>query len=228
MSATTRRTRRTAALLLGATLVTLTATACNSTGGPSVSTEAKQTAAATSAPAAGAPAKPADSKPAESKPAESKPAESKPAESKPAEAAKAPAKVGDTIALKSTLEKGNTADVTALKVVDPAQSTNEYLTAADGKHYVAVQFQIKPTGAKAYSEAPWSAAKVIDDQGQAYGPTLADTKAGPSFQTPTNIASGETGKGFVVFEVPNGTKLDKVQFSLDNGFADQVGQWKLG
>ncbi|WP_043469348.1 DUF4352 domain-containing protein [Kitasatospora sp. MBT66] len=218
MSATTRRTRRTAALLLGATLVTLTATACNSTGGPSVSTEAKQTAAATSAPAAGAPAKPADSKPAESKPAESK----------PAEAAKAPAKVGDTIALKSTLEKGNTADVTALKVVDPAQSTNEYLTAADGKHYVAVQFQIKPTGAKAYSEAPWSAAKVIDDQGQAYGPTLADTKAGPSFQTPTNIASGETGKGFVVFEVPNGTKLDKVQFSLDNGFADQVGQWKLG
>ncbi|MFB8240724.1 DUF4352 domain-containing protein [Kitasatospora purpeofusca] len=222
MSATTRRTRRTAALLLGATLVTLTATACNSTGGPSVSTEAKQTAATTSAPAAGA----GGSAPA--KPADSKPAESKPAESKPAEAAKAPAKVGDTIALKSTLEKSNTADVTALKVVDPAQSTNEYLTAADGKHYVAVQFQIKPTGAKAYSEAPWSAAKVIDDQGQAYGPTLADTKAGPSFQTPTNIASGETGKGYVVFEVPNGTKLDKVQFSLDNGFADQVGQWKLG
>ncbi|WP_405005929.1 DUF4352 domain-containing protein [Kitasatospora purpeofusca] len=217
MSATTRRTRRTAALLLGATLVTLTATACNSTGGPSVSTEAKQTAAATSAPAADA----GGSAPA-------KPADSKPAESKPAEAAKAPAKVGDTIALKGTLEKGNTADVTALKVVDPAQSSNEYLHAADGKHYVAVQFQIKPTGAKAYSEAPWSAAKVVDDQGQAYGPTLAETKAGPSFQTPTNIASGETGKGFVVFEVPNGTKLDKVQFSLDNGFADQVGQWKLG
>ncbi|MCX4687441.1 DUF4352 domain-containing protein [Kitasatospora purpeofusca] len=211
MSATIRRTRRTAALLLGATLVTLTATACDSTGGPSVSTEAKQTPAAT-APAAGA----ATSAPA------------KPADSKPAEAAKAPAKVGDTIALKSTLEKGNTADVTALKLVDPAQSSNEYLHAEDGKHYVAVQFQIKPTGAKAYSEAPWSAAKVVDDQGQAYGPTLAETKAGPSFQTPTNIASGETGKGFVVFEVPNGTKLDKVQFSLDNGFADQVGQWKLG
>ncbi|CAN3982453.1 DUF4352 domain-containing protein [Kitasatospora purpeofusca] len=216
MSATIRRTRRTAALLLGATLVTLTATACDSTGGPSVSTEAKQTPAAT-APAAGAATS-----------AAAKPADSKPAESKPAEAAKAPAKVGDTIALKGTLEKGNTADVTALKVVDPAQSSNEYLHAEDGKHYVAVQFQIKPTGAKAYSEAPWSAAKVVDDQGQAYGPTLAETKAGPSFQTPTNIASGETGKGFVVFEVPNGTKLDKVQFSLDNGFADQVGQWKLG
>ncbi|MFC5665287.1 DUF4352 domain-containing protein [Kitasatospora misakiensis] len=209
MSAATRRTRRAAALLLGATLVTLTATACNSTGGPSVSTEAKQTAA--SAPAADTGSAPA-----------------KPAESKPAEAAKAPAKIGDTIALKGTLEKSNTADVTAVKVVDPAESTNEYLTAADGKHYVAVQFQIKPTGAKAYGETPWSSAKVVDTQGQSYGPTLADTKAGPSFQTPTNIASGETGKGFVVFEVPNGTKLDKVRFSLDNGFADQVGQWKIG
>ncbi|MER5355929.1 DUF4352 domain-containing protein [Kitasatospora sp. NPDC002551] len=215
MSVTTRRTRRTAALLVGAALVALTATACDSTGGTSVSTEPKQTAAA-SAPAAG------DSG------AAAKPADGKPADGKPSEAAKAPAKIGDTIALKGTLEKGNTADVTAVKVVDPAESTNEYLTAADGKHYVAVQFQIKVTGSKAYSEAPWSSAKVIDGQGQAYGPTLADTKAGPSFQTPTNIASGETGKGFVVFEVPDGTKLDKVQFSLDNGFADQVGQWKIG
>ncbi|MFB6889183.1 DUF4352 domain-containing protein [Kitasatospora sp. NPDC056327] len=218
MSVITRRSRRTAALLAGAALVVLTATACNSTGGATVSTEAKQTAASAPAADGGAPAKPA----------ESKPSDAKPAKSKPAEAAKAPAKIGDTIALKGTLEKSNTADVTAVKVVDPAESTNQYLTAADGKHYVAVQFQIRPTGSKAYSEAPWSSAKVIDGQGQAYGPTLADTKAGPSFQTPTNIAAGETGKGFVVFEVPNGTKLDKIQFSLDNGFADQVGQWKIG
>ncbi|MEV6977912.1 DUF4352 domain-containing protein [Kitasatospora sp. NPDC093806] len=216
MSAAARRTnRRTAALLIGATVVALTATACGSTGGPTVSTEAKQTAAATSAPAADAGAA-------------AKPAESKPAETKPAEAAKAPAKIGDTIALKGTLDKGNTADVTALKVVDPAASSNEYLKAEDGKHYVAVQFQIKATGSKAYGEAPWSSAKVVDDQGQSYGPSLAETKAGPSFQTPTNIAAGEAGKGFVVFEVPNGTKLDKVQFALDNGFAQQVGQWKIG
>ncbi|MFJ9949323.1 DUF4352 domain-containing protein [Kitasatospora sp. NPDC091207] len=84
------------------------------------------------------------------------------------------------------------------------------------------------TGGKAYSETPWSSAKVVDAQGQAYGPNLADTKAGPSFQTPTNIAAGETGKGFIAFEVPTDAKLDKVQFALDSGFADQVGQWKIG
>ncbi|WP_327680165.1 DUF4352 domain-containing protein [Kitasatospora sp. NBC_00458] len=208
-------TRRTAALLLGAALVTLTATACTSTGGPTVSTEAKQTSAA--APAA-----------ADGSAAPASPAESKPAETKPADAPKAPAKIGDTIALKGSLDKGNTADVTALKVVDPAASSNEYLKAEDGKHYVAVQFQIKPTGSKAYGESPFVSAKLLDTQGQAYSATLADTKAGPSFQTPTNIAAGETGKGFVAFEIPDGTKLDKVQFALDSGFAQQVGQWKIG
>ncbi|MFJ2191399.1 DUF4352 domain-containing protein [Kitasatospora sp. NPDC087861] len=212
MSATARTTarraatRRTAALLLGAALVTLTATACNSTGGASVSTEAKQTAAT------GGTAKPAGDKPAETK---------------AADAPKAPAKVGDTIALKG-MDKGNTADVTTVKVADPAESANEYLKPADGKRYVAVQFQIKATGAQAYSEAPWGSAKVVDAQGQAYGPSLAETKAGPAFQTPTNIAPGETGKGFVTFEVPVDAKLDKVQFALDNGFANQVGQWKIG
>ncbi|MET8623512.1 DUF4352 domain-containing protein [Kitasatospora sp. NPDC004669] len=208
MSATARRTtsaRRTAALLLGAALATLTATACNSTGGASVSTEAKQTAAATTGPAGA----------------------TKPAETKASDAPKVPAKIGDTIALKGS-DKGNAADVVAVKVVDPAESANEYLKPADGKHYVAVQFQIKATGVQAYGEAPASSAKVVDTQGQAYGPNLEETKAGPAFQTPTNIAPGETGKGFVTFEIPDGTKLDKVQFALDNGFADQVGQWKIG
>ncbi|GAA2790753.1 DUF4352 domain-containing protein [Kitasatospora sp. CM 4170] len=209
VATTARRTRRNAALLLGAALVALTATACNSTAGSTVATEPKQTAAATSAPGAATGAAAA------------------PAGTKPADAPKAAAKVGDTIALKG-MEKGNTADVTAVKLVDPAESANEFLKPADGKRYVAVQFQIKATGTQAYGESPLSSAKVVDAQGQSYGPTFAETKAGPDFQTPTNIASGETGKGFVTFEVPTDAKIDKIQFALDNGFANQVGQWKIG
>ncbi|MEU6232585.1 DUF4352 domain-containing protein [Kitasatospora sp. NPDC047058] len=214
MSATTTR-RRTATLLLGAALITLSATACNSTGGPSVATEPKQSAAATTAPGGATGATGAASGAA------------KPAESKPADAPKAAAKLGDTIALKG-MEKSNTADVTAVKLVDPAESANEYFKPADGKRWVAVQFQIKATGAAAYGEAPLNSAKVVDTQGQAYGPTVAETKAGPDFQTPTNIAPGESGKGFITFEVPADAKIDKVQFALDNGFANQVGQWKIG
>ncbi|MER7581600.1 DUF4352 domain-containing protein [Kitasatospora sp. NPDC097691] len=212
MSANARRTavrrsatRRTAALLLGAALVTLSATACNSTGGSSVSTEAKQTAAA---PGNGTDA-------------------AKPAESKPADTAKAPAKVGDTIALKGN-DPADTADVTLVKVVDTAEGADEFTHPADGKRFVAIQFRIKASGKKAYSDVPANSAKVLDAQGQAFGTTIADTKAGPSFQVPANIAPGESALGFVTFEVPKDAKLDKAQFGLDSGFAPQTGQWKLG
>ncbi|MFF4379213.1 DUF4352 domain-containing protein [Kitasatospora sp. NPDC001547] len=205
-------TRRTA-LLLGAALVTLSATACSSTSGPSVSTEPKRTAAATGSEAA--------------KPAESKPADGKPAENKPADTGKAAAKVGDTIALKGN-DPADTADVTVVKVVDNAEGGDEFTHPAEGNRFVAVQFRIKASGKKAYSDVPGNSAKVVDTQGQAFGTTIADTKAGPSFQVPANIAPGESALGFVTFEVPKDAKLDKAQFGLDSGFAPQTGQWKLG
>ncbi|MFE4974074.1 DUF4352 domain-containing protein [Kitasatospora sp. NPDC056651] len=210
MSASTRTTavRRTAALLVGAALVTLSATACDSTGGSSVSTEAKGTAAVTGSEAA-------------------KPAGAGPADGKPADTAKAPAKAGDTIALKGN-DPADTADVTLVKVVDNAEGDNEFTHPADGKRFVAVQFRIKASGKKAYSDAPGNSAKLLDAEGQAFGTTIADTKAGPSFQVPANIAPGESALGFVTFEVPKDAKLDKAQFGLDSGFAPQTGQWKLG
>ncbi|MGV9269970.1 DUF4352 domain-containing protein [Kitasatospora sp. NPDC003701] len=212
MAVTTRATRRNAALLLGAALVALTATACNSTGGSTVSTEPKQTSAA--APAAGSPGA-------------ANPAESKPAESKPADAPKAAAKVGDTIALKGN-DPADVADVTLVKVVDNAEGEDEFTHPADGKRFVSVQFRIKASGKKAYSDVPGNSAKLLDAQGQAFGSTVADTKAGPGFQLPANVAPGESALGFVTFEVPKDIKLDRAQFGLDSGFAPQTGQWKLG
>ncbi|KDN83175.1 DUF4352 domain-containing protein [Kitasatospora cheerisanensis] len=192
------RTRRTAAVLLGACLLAAATTAC----GPdnSVSTTPK---AAASTPASGSAAAPAD---------------------KPATGSVA--KLGDTIGLKGT-EKSNTADVTLVKVVDNAEGADEYTKAADGKRFVSVQFRIKATGSAAYADAPANSAKVLDAQGQGYGSTVAETKAGPEFPVPANIAPGETALGFITFEVPADAKLDKIQFALDSGFAQQTGQWKL-
>ncbi|MEV6210891.1 DUF4352 domain-containing protein [Kitasatospora sp. NPDC051914] len=187
--------RRSAAALLAASLVALGATACN-TGDSSVSTEAKKPAS--SAPAASGGAK---------------------------QGAPAPAKVGDTIALKG-FEKNGTADVTVVKIVDNAEGEDEFSKPADGKRFVAVQFRIKATG-KAYSDAPSNSAKLLDNQGQSYDTSLYDTKAGQGFSGSVNIAPGESGLGFLTFEVPKDAVLDKVQFTLDSGMADQTGQWKL-
>ncbi|KQV23972.1 MULTISPECIES: DUF4352 domain-containing protein [unclassified Kitasatospora] len=194
-------TRRRAALLLTAGLVVLGATACTDTK-PSVSTEAKPAATAS-----------ADG---------SKAADP----GKSAEGAKAAAKLGDTIALKGNLAD-TTADVTAVKLVDNAEGVDEFSKPADGKRFVAIQFRIKATG-KGYNDSPSNSAKLIDAQGQAFNTSLDDTKAGPSFAAGTTIAAGESGLGFLTFEVPADAKLDKVQFTLDSGFAPQTGQWKLG
>jgi hypothetical protein len=140
--------------------------------------------------------------------------------------APAAAKLGDTIALKGT-ETGEAADVTAVKVADNTEGADEFTKPGDGKRFVAVQFRIKATGTKGYNDAPQNSAKLIDAQGQSYGSTVADTKAGPAFQVPATIAAGESALGFVTFEVPADAKLAEVQFALDSGFAQQSGQWNL-
>ncbi|MFD9126059.1 DUF4352 domain-containing protein [Kitasatospora sp. NPDC059571] len=200
MKRSTATARRSAALLLGTALVALGATACNTTGA-SVSTEAKQPAAAAPSGAGSAAA----------------------GSGKQAAGA---AKVGDTIALKG-FDKGSTADVTVVKVVDNAEGEDEFTKPADGKRFVAVQFRIRATGAKAYSDAPANSAKLLDGQGQSFGPSFFDTKAGQGFSGAVTIAPGESGLGFLTFEVPKDTRLEKVQFTLDSGMADQTGQWKL-
>jgi hypothetical protein len=193
--ATTAR-RRSAAVLLGAALVVLGATACDPKGA-SVSTSAKPTSAAAATAPASSAAKPSST-----------------------------AKVGDTISLKGT-DKGDTADVTVVKVVDNPEGADEFTKPADGKRFVAVQFRIKATGSKAYSDAPQNSAKLLDTQGQAYAASVSETKAGPSFQVPASIAAGESALGFITFEVPTDARIEKAQFALDSGFADQTGQWKL-
>ncbi|MFJ5232476.1 DUF4352 domain-containing protein [Kitasatospora sp. NPDC088391] len=201
--ASVRTNRRTAAVLFGAALLAAATTACGPADN-SVSTTPKSTAAATGAAAGGSP------------------------QAQGGEAKSSTAKVGDTIALKGT-EKTNTADVTVVKVVDNPEGADEFSKPADGKRFVAVQFRIKATGSAAYADAPQNSAKLLDAQGQGFGSSIAsETKAGPEFPVPANIAPGESALGFITFEVPADAKIDKIQFALDSGFAQQTGQWKVG
>ncbi|MFB7948475.1 DUF4352 domain-containing protein [Kitasatospora phosalacinea] len=197
---------RTATLVLGAALLA-TATAC----GPSDSTVSTTPKSSAAAPAGGGGSAPA--------------AAPESPESKGA-GAPAVAKVGDTISLKG-FEKKDTADVTLVKVVDPAESADEFLQPEEGKRYVSVQFRIKATGSAAYTDTPAIGAKLIDAQGQSFDSTFAETKAGPEFPGAVNIAPGESSLGFVTFEIPSDAKVDKVQYALNSGFAEQSGQWKV-
>jgi hypothetical protein len=136
------------------------------------------------------------------------------------------AKVGDTLTLEG-FEEGSKLDVTVVKVADPAKSANEFLEPDSGKRLVGVQFQLVNTGKAAYSDSPSNGAQVADSEGQQFDSTFADITAGPSMSSGLKLKPGAKGLGWIVFEVPKAAKLDTVQFTMDSGFADQTGEWKV-
>ncbi|MFE9022512.1 DUF4352 domain-containing protein [Streptomyces sp. NPDC007808] len=136
------------------------------------------------------------------------------------------AEVGDTLALKG-MESGSGLDVTVVKVVDHAKSADEFFAPEDGKRWIGVQFQLVNTGSKVYSDAPMNGAKTTDDQGQQFGPVIADITAGPSMSSDVRLKPGAKALGWVVFEMPKASKAATVTFAMDSGFAQQAGEWKL-
>ncbi|WP_316750024.1 DUF4352 domain-containing protein [Streptomyces herbicida] len=136
------------------------------------------------------------------------------------------AKVGDTIALKG-MEDGSKLDVTVVKVADPAKSSDEFTTPESGKRFVGVQFKLVNTGTAAYSDSPGNGAQITDADGQQFESTFADITAGPAMSSDVKLKPGAKALGWIVFEVPKGSKAATVQFTLDSGMADQTGEWKL-
>ncbi|MEY9878069.1 hypothetical protein ABH931_007593 [Streptacidiphilus sp. MAP12-33] len=198
MSHTTNRSRRAALAVAVGALLIAGTAACNPTTGSSVSTDAKPTTASSGAKSTSGGGQSSASK---------------------------AAKVGDTIALKGM---DTSADITVVKIVDNPAGADDYTTPDAGKRFVAVQFRIKVTGGKAYSDSPSNGAKLVDSQGQSYDADIAsDTKAGTSFPAIENLALGATGLGFITFQVPTGAKITQIQFGLDSGMADQTGQWSV-
>lgn len=143
-----------------------------------------------------------------------------------ASASPTPAAVGGTLSL-TGINKGEKIDVTVVKVVDPAHGT-ELSSPAPRMRLVAVQFRLRNTGSVTYHDAPANGAKVVDAKGQGFDAAIADTtSAGPNFPATTTISPKGTALGFVVFEVPTGSKIATIQFALDSGFSNDVGQWKV-
>ncbi|MCQ8768342.1 DUF4352 domain-containing protein [Streptomyces telluris] len=134
--------------------------------------------------------------------------------------------VGGKLTLKGK-KPGEQLDVTLKGFADPAHSDNKYMKPAAGKRWVAAQFELVNTGTAAYSDSPSSGAKVVDGQGQSFTQTMGSVTEGPKFPVTVNIAQGAKSLGWVVFSVPENSKPEKVQFTLNGGFANETGEWTL-
>ena len=145
----------------------------------------------------------------------------------PSATVKATAKLGGAITLNG-IDPATEAAITAIKVVDPTTSMDGSTPTA-GSRYVAVQFQIQNTGTLAHTEYVPNCAKVLDTSGHQFEAayTVLSVSAGPIFEVETALRPGQKAVGYIVFEVPTASKVAKVQFTMDLGYAFESGEWTV-
>ncbi|WP_406121230.1 DUF4352 domain-containing protein [Streptomyces sp. NBC_00989] len=134
-------------------------------------------------------------------------------------------KVGDTLSL-TGINSGEKLDVTVVKVVDPAHG-GQFDRPSQGNRFVSVQFKLKNTGTAVYKDSPSNGATVIDKDGQRFSASLNNSTAGPSFPGSVTISAGKAALGFMTFEVPTASRVVTVQFAMNSGFSDDVGEWQV-
>ncbi|WKD30805.1 hypothetical protein [Streptomyces xanthophaeus] len=136
----------------------------------------------------------------------------------------APDGSGETISLTGN-GPGLRLDVTLTQVVDPASPAGPESTGTD--RLVATRFRLENTGTAVYQDSPAPAAHLLDTAGQRFTGDDVPTTAGPAFPETVTLDPGGTAEGFVAFRIPADAEPAAVQFALDTGLADDVGQWSL-
>ncbi|MEU9087201.1 hypothetical protein [Streptomyces sp. NPDC048357] len=143
----------------------------------------------------------------------------------------APGGSGETISLAGN-EPGQRLDVTLTQVVDPASPTPgtpaEAEADTDGPdRLLAVRFRLENSGTAVYRDSPAPAAHLLDTTGRRFTGLNVPTTAGASFPDTITLDPGGTAEGFVTFRLPEDADPAAVQFALNAGLADDVGQWSL-
>ncbi|MFJ4775849.1 DUF4352 domain-containing protein [Streptomyces sp. NPDC088762] len=139
----------------------------------------------------------------------------------------APGGAGETVSLSGT-EPGQRLDVTLVRVVDPAAPAGAEGPAPDAStRLVAVQFSLENTGTAVYKDSPAPAAHLLNTSGQRFAGLNTATTAGDPFPDTVTLDPGGTADGHVAFRLPEDAVPEAVQFALNGGLADDVGQWSL-
>lgn len=156
-------------------------------------------------------------------PSSSQPSADAPTDTPTSQPPPAAAGIGDTITL--AVSDGGQVQMTALKVIDPAKSSNEYIQPEAGNRYVAVRFRIHNVGPAVFEDSPSNGAKIIDRDDQQHDASLFDAVE-PGLGS-LKIAPGASRVGFITFEVPKAAKVKIVQWTPESGFGDETGEWIL-
>jgi hypothetical protein len=120
----------------------------------------------------------------------------------------------------------NSETVTLVRIVDPAQPSNQYETPDAGDRYVGLEFKIVNIGTTAFQPEPTSDSTVIDTALHSYQSTFADLTGCPSFADSLTLNPGEAADGCVTFGIPTAPTIAKVQYS-ESGGTRASGEWTM-
>jgi hypothetical protein len=113
------------------------------------------------------------------------------------------------------------------KVISTAVGRGAFEKPRKGERFAAVRFVFKNIGSAAYQDSPTFGAKVIDESGHGYDPTVATVSAGRGFPRVLTLLHDQVGSGFIVFAVPRHARIVTVQYALNAGYATELGQWRV-
>ncbi|MFE4632679.1 DUF4352 domain-containing protein [Streptomyces sp. NPDC056773] len=149
----------------------------------------------------------------------------------PAAAGHGPDASGETVSLTGTAP-GERLDVTLTRVVDPAgpgsgPGPTPGPAPGDADRLVSVQLRLENTGTAVYEDSPAASTHLLDSDGRRFDGLGASAEAHAAFPPTVTLGPGSTVTGSVGFRVPKDAELAAVQFALDGGLANDVGQWSL-
>ncbi|MFI5979671.1 DUF4352 domain-containing protein [Streptomyces sp. NPDC051555] len=133
---------------------------------------------------------------------------------------------GETISLRGN-GPGELLDVTLVAVTDPATPRTADPARDPAQRLVSVEFRLVNTGTAAYTDAPRDGSYLLDLGGKRYSGVARATTAGTEFPDGHSLAPGDRTTGSVTFELPRDARPSAVQFALNGGTADDIGQWPL-
>ena len=120
---------------------------------------------------------------------------------------------------------GHTYRVTLVKIIDPAKSANKANTPDRGNRLVGAVFRIKALSGSPRDENADADAVVIGSNGQTYTFDIRRIAGYTNFsQGMIHVAQHETTTGAVTFQLPDGIKVMKVQWTAGRGLGSTV-QW---
>jgi hypothetical protein len=151
-------------------------------------------------------------------------------------AAPAPAKTPSVVvahlgaALPFRDDKGDAYSVALVRVIDPAKGADQYTTANPGERFVAAVFTIANAGSASTTDDANTNATVLGSNAVSYSADFDPVAECTNFNGGTyQLGRGQSLTGCVVFQLPAGVKVARVQWSPNGGVGNaSPGAWKAG